>query len=63
MYISASDERSTFEEALALCKSKGARLFEPKNAKANFEMARQVREHSRLPFWIGLMMDSDESGV
>ena len=42
--------------------SKGARLFEPKNAEANLAMAEKVKELSRLPFWIGLR-DVDGNGV
>ena len=41
---------------------KGARLFEPKNAEANLVMAENVKQLSRLGFWIGLR-DIDKNGV
>ena len=54
-YIGNKTQRATFEEAVTLCRSFGARLFEPRNLEANEAIIDAVRNVSRPPFWIGMV--------
>ena len=54
-YIGDKKQRLTFEEAVTLCKSQGARLFEPRNMEANEAIVNAVANNSRPPFWLGLV--------
>jgi len=62
-YIGNKTQRASFEEAVTLCKSFGARLFEPRNLEANVAIIDAVREYSRPPFWIGMVFTPEDPTI
>ena len=49
-----SSEKKTQEAAQAFCKSKGGKLFEPKSAQVNDDVANLAKERGLVSAWIGI---------